>query len=62
MTYVVVTGASSDGDFGANSGGVYVFAKFDSEPLGNIKVGKWIQYQKLLPDDGETFDRFGNNG
>jgi hypothetical protein len=61
----IVAGASSDDDFGANSGGVYVFSKFDGIPTGdacggqNIALNEWMQCQKLLPDDGGTFDRFG---
>ena len=63
----IIAGASSDDDFGANSGGVYVFSKFDDIPIEgacggqNITVNKWIQCQKLLPDDGGIFDRFGRS-
>jgi len=62
----VVVGASFDDDFGSSSGGAYVFSKFDGEPPASacggdrsIEVGKWIQCQKLLPDDGQTNDQFG---
>ena len=63
----IVAGASSDDDFGANSGGVYVFSKFEGAPVEgscgrqNITLNKWMQCQKLLPDDGGIFDRFGRS-
>eukprot|EP00579_Thalassiosira_antarctica_P030724 CAMPEP_0202031430 /NCGR_PEP_ID=MMETSP0905-20130828/65011_1 /ASSEMBLY_ACC=CAM_ASM_000554 /TAXON_ID=420261 /ORGANISM="Thalassiosira antarctica, Strain CCMP982" /LENGTH=755 /DNA_ID=CAMNT_0048595267 /DNA_START=189 /DNA_END=2453 /DNA_ORIENTATION=+ len=62
----VVAGASFNDHSGSNSGGVYVFAKYDDEPPTSacgvdtsIEVGKWIQCRKLVPDDGETNDQFG---
>ncbi|KAL7541306.1 hypothetical protein ACHAXR_010798 [Thalassiosira sp. AJA248-18] len=62
----VVAGASADDDFGSKSGSVYLFSKFDGEPPANacggdrdIDIGKWVQCQKLLPDDGQTNDHFG---
>ena len=62
----VVVGASKHDSFGSSSGAVYVFSKFEGEPpadacggIQSIEVGKWIQCQKLLPDDGETNDQFG---
>eukprot|EP00581_Thalassiosira_minuscula_P006249 CAMPEP_0183745228 /NCGR_PEP_ID=MMETSP0737-20130205/66132_1 /TAXON_ID=385413 /ORGANISM="Thalassiosira miniscula, Strain CCMP1093" /LENGTH=713 /DNA_ID=CAMNT_0025980887 /DNA_START=212 /DNA_END=2353 /DNA_ORIENTATION=- len=65
MTNIVV-GAPDDDDFGSNSGGAYVFSKFDREPPASacgfdtvVEVGKWIQCRKLLPDDGGSNDQFG---
>ena len=62
----VIVGAQHDDDFGSKSGAVYVFSKFDGQPRKNacggditIDPGKFIQCQKLLPDDGETNDLFG---
>ena len=60
----IVVGASSADDFGFSSGSVYVFSKYDDEPPssacgGIVKVGKWFQCQKLLPDDGHPTDLFG---
>jgi hypothetical protein len=65
----VVAGSPSDDDLGSNSGSVYVFSKFDDAPpeeaCGSdwknrtIDAGKWIQCQKLLPDDGTENDIFG---
>jgi hypothetical protein len=60
----IVVGASSDDEFGFSSGSVYVFSKYESEPPasacgGIVKVGKWVQCQKLLPDDGQSNDLFG---
>jgi hypothetical protein len=63
----VVASAPGDDDLGLKSGSVYVFSKFYDNPppsacggVGNIKVGEWIQCQKLLPDDGAAYDRFGS--
>eukprot|EP00578_Thalassiosira_sp_NH16_P008987 CAMPEP_0181110920 /NCGR_PEP_ID=MMETSP1071-20121207/18980_1 /TAXON_ID=35127 /ORGANISM="Thalassiosira sp., Strain NH16" /LENGTH=707 /DNA_ID=CAMNT_0023194741 /DNA_START=55 /DNA_END=2179 /DNA_ORIENTATION=- len=62
----VVAGASFHNVFGSSSGGVYVFSKFDDEPPASacggdrsIPVGKFIQCQKIVPDDGEAHDQFG---
>jgi len=63
----IVAGSASDDDFGAESGGVYVFSKFEGIPVEgacggqDIVVNEWIQCQKLLPDDGGTYDRFGKS-
>lgn len=60
----IVAGAASDDDMGSNSGGAYVFSKFEGVPVDGtcggqeIVVNEWIQCQKLLPDDGGMLDRF----
>ena len=59
-----VAGASYDDEFGFSSGTVYVFSKYNGKPPasvcgGNVKVGEWVQCQKLLPDDGQPHDQFG---
>ncbi len=45
-----VVGAWRDDDNGFNSGSAYVFEKVG---------GVWTQQAKLLPSDGEVYDRFG---
>ena len=62
----IAVGASKDDEYGLSSGSVYVFSKYDDEPPVSacggdkkIEVGKWIQCQKLLPDDGAGNDQFG---
>ncbi|KAL7464595.1 hypothetical protein ACHAXS_004936 [Conticribra weissflogii] len=62
----IVVGSAADDDSGSNSGGVYVFSKYEGVPppnacggYGNVQ-GNWVECQKLLPDDGSTLDRFGN--
>ena len=63
----IVAGAASDDDFGPESGGVYVFSKFEDIPVKgtcggqDIVLNEWMQCQKLLPDDGGTYDRFGKS-
>ena len=62
----VVAGASYDDEFGLSSGTVYVFSKYNGKPPasacgGNVEVGKWVQCQKLLPDDGQPLDQFGKS-
>lgn len=63
----IVAGAASDDDLGSNSGGAYVFSKFEGIPVDgtcggqDIVVNEWMQCQKLLPDDGGTFDRFARS-
>jgi hypothetical protein len=63
----IVAGAASDDDLGSNSGGAYVFSKFEGIPVDgtcggqDIIVNEWMQCQKLLPDDGGTFDRFAKS-
>jgi hypothetical protein len=49
---VAVIGAYHDDDNGAFSGSAYVF-RWDG--------AEWLQEQKLLPDDGEPGDNFGNS-
>eukprot|EP00985_Skeletonema_marinoi_P012026 scaffold5741_cov112-Skeletonema_marinoi.AAC.2 len=62
----VVASAPGDDDLGLRSGSVYVFSKYYDPPPqnacggGDIKVGEWVQCQKLLPDDGASLDRFGS--
>jgi hypothetical protein len=67
----IVVGASSNDEFGLSSGSVYVFSKYHAPPSsyhppppssacgGIVEVGKWVQCQKLLPDDGQPNDLFG---
>jgi len=45
-------GAASDDDQGDNSGSAYVFVR---------SGGAWSQQAKLLPNDGEATDSFGNS-
>jgi hypothetical protein len=63
----IAVGVPSDDDLGLASGSVYIYSKFYDTPppsacggLGNIKAGEWVQCQKLIPDDGAAYDRFGN--
>lgn len=48
----MVIGAWRDDDNGGNSGAVYVY-HFD------VGTGQWFEVQKLVPADGQPFDRFG---
>mmetsp|Transcript_5100 Transcript_5100/g.7777 ORF Transcript_5100/g.7777 Transcript_5100/m.7777 type:complete len:628 (-) Transcript_5100:14-1897(-) len=62
----VVASAPGDDDFGLRSGAVYVYSKYYDTPPSNacggsvVKVGEWVQCQKLVPDDGAALDRFGS--
>jgi hypothetical protein len=49
---VIVIGAPEDEDQGYDSGSAYVFER-DAD-------GNWLQVVKLLPDDGDYGDRFGD--
>ena len=49
-----VAGARYDDDNGSASGSAYVFYKDQDSP------GRWGQAAKLLPDDGEADDKFGD--
>ena len=63
----VVASAPGDDDLGLKSGSVYVYSKYYDTPPPNacggnvVKVGEWVQCQKLLPDDGASLDRFGSD-
>eukprot|EP00986_Skeletonema_menzelii_P015504 scaffold11920_cov91-Skeletonema_menzelii.AAC.2 len=63
----VVASAPGDDDLGLKSGSVYVYSKYYDTPPSNacggnvVKVGEWVQCQKLLPDDGASLDRFGSD-
>ncbi len=48
----MVIGAWRDDDNGGNSGAAYVF-RFDAP------VNRWVEEQKLLPEDGAAGERFG---
>jgi hypothetical protein len=49
---IAAGGHRDDNENGVNAGAAYVFL-YDSD------TSQWVQHQKLLPDDGEDFDRFG---
>jgi hypothetical protein len=48
---VMAIGAFEDDDAGARSGSAYVFERADD--------GNWLQFAKLLADDGDSYDLFG---
>lgn len=48
---IAIVGAIYDSDNGDHSGSAYIFVQ-DSN-------GNWIQEQKILPDDGTAYERFG---
>ncbi len=51
----IIVGASGDDDNGSNSGSAYIFYR------NQDGADKWGQKAKLLPDDGDTNDGFGNS-
>ncbi len=51
---LIVVGASSDDDFGNNSGSAYLFGRHQGGS------NNWGQIKKLLPGDGSSDDRFGH--